>query len=112
MASGTAPPYIPEWTAWSRVRTVDDARRRRPRRLVVRAGSPMPPVAGVGDDDDVGARAGRGARSRNALERRRADLLLALDEDRDADREVVRRARAARRGAAMTPALSSAAPRP
>ena len=39
-ASGTRPPHMPEWTAWVSVRTSTSARTR-PRRLVVRAGSPM-----------------------------------------------------------------------
>ena len=38
--SGTRPPHMPECTAWVRVRT-STSRRTRPRRLVVRAGTPM-----------------------------------------------------------------------
>ena len=40
IASGTAPPNMPEWTPWSRVVTVTTTRIR-PRSVVVRAGSPM-----------------------------------------------------------------------
>ena len=56
------------------------------------------PVAGVGDHDHVGARARRWCCRSSAGERVGADLLLALDEHRDADRQVVADARAARRG--------------
>ena len=38
--SGTSPPHMPECTAWVSVRTSTSIRTR-PRRLVVRAGSPM-----------------------------------------------------------------------
>ena len=52
---------MPLCTAWSRVRT-STKQLTRPRSEVVSAGYADVPVAGVGDDDDVGRRARRGAR--------------------------------------------------
>ena len=58
-ASSTGPPNMPECTACSSTAT-STTQSTRPRSDVVRAGTPDRPVGGVGDDDDVGARAGRG----------------------------------------------------
>ena len=68
------------------------------------------PVAGVGEDDGVRAQL-LAVPLEDGQQRVAADLLLALDEDRDADRRAVGNARSAAMWA-MTPALSSAAPRP
>ena len=85
--SGTRPPHMPEWTAWVRVRTSTSIRTR-PRRLMVRAGTPMSQLPRVGDHDDVGAEV-----VEVLLQQRReavgADLLLALDEEHHVDRQVV-----------------------
>ena len=86
MASGTAPPNMPLWMPWSRARTVSDdadhpAQGRGQRRL------PDRPVGRVGQHDGVGAQL-----LAVPLEDRReavgADLLLALDEDGDPDRQL------------------------
>ena len=111
MASGTAPPYMPEWTAWSRVRTVTTPSTR-PRRLVVSAGCPTRQLPESATHDDV-----------------RGEPLAVLARKRSNEGEPISsspstntvtptpgaapsaRARSAATCTA-TPALSSAAPRP
>ncbi len=96
-ASGTSPPHMPEWTAWVRVRTSTSSADQAAQAGGERRHADVP-VAGVGDHDDVGLAAGPGASSSSVGQRLGADLLLALDEHRDADGQVVAEARAARRG--------------
>ena len=86
-ASGTRPPHMPECTAWVSVRTSTSARTR-PRRLVVSAGSPMSqlPESAI---TITSARSSSWCFVEQRREGARADLLLALDEHRDVDRQVV-----------------------
>ena len=85
IASGTAPPNMPECTPWSRVVTVTTTRTMPAQgggegRLADR------PVGGVGEDDGVGAQL-LAVPLEDRRQRVGADLLLALDEDRHADRQ-------------------------
>ena len=96
-ASGTRPPHMPECTAWVSVRT-SMSTRTRPRRLVVSAGTPMSQLPESAITMTSARELGRGARCSSAGEGVRADLLLALDEHGDADRQVVAEAPAARPG--------------
>ena len=78
---------MPECTAWSEHRDLDHAVDQ-PAQRRGQARDADRPVRRVGDDDDVG-REQVAVRVQERGERRRADLLLALDEHRDADAEVV-----------------------
>ena len=86
-ASGTGPPYTPLWTACRSVRTsttdVEAAAQRGGQRRYA-----DPPVGRVGEHDDVGGEP-VAERGEEPVQGRRADLLLALDEDGHPDREVV-----------------------
>ena len=85
--SGTRPPHMPECTAWVSVRTSTSIRTR-PAQAGGEGGHADVPVAGVGDHDDVGAEVVEVLlqQGRQGLG---ADLLLALDEEHDVDRQVV-----------------------
>ena len=87
IASGTSPPHMPEWTAWPRVRTSMSARTR-PRSDVVSAGSPMSqlPESAI---TITSARELVVVLLEQRGQRVGADLLLALDEHHDVDRQVV-----------------------
>ena len=100
---------MPECTPWSSVRDLHDAVGEAAQRRGQRRHADVP-VGRVGDARSRRPRARRGALE-DLPQRRRARLLLALDEDRDADRRPPPCARNAARCVAM-PALSSAAPRP
>ncbi len=78
---------MPEWTAWVRVRT-STSTRTRPRRLVVRAGTPMSqlPLSAI---TMTSARSSSRCCFSSAGQAVGADLLLALDEHHDVDRQVV-----------------------
>ena len=87
-ASGATPPYAPEWTAWSSVRT-STTQSASPRSVVVNAGSP---TAQFPESAITYASATRRSRSagQDRGQRRGADLFLALDEHRHADRRTTR----------------------
>ena len=87
IASGTSPPHMPEWTPWPSVRTSMSARTR-PRSEVVSAGSPMSqlPESAI---TITSARSSSWCSFSSAGQRVGADLLLALDEEHDVDRQVV-----------------------
>ena len=109
IASGTAPPNIPEWTPWSSVVTVITIRIR-PRSVVVSAGSPMAQLV-------ESARTMASARSFSPWLSRMVGSESEPISSSPSTKTVTPTGRAprwARRAArwAMIPALSSAAPRP
>ena len=109
MASGTAPPNIPEWTPWSRVVIVTTTRMR-PRRVTVSAGSPMSQLP-------ESARTMASARSFSLCRSRMVSSESLPISSSPSTKTVTPtggpsgNARSAAMWA-MTPALSSAAPRP
>ena len=78
---------MPECTAWVRVRTSTSIRTR-PRRLVVRAGTPMSQLPESAITMTSARRSSRFSLQQRG-QRLGADLLLALDEEDDVDRQVV-----------------------
>ena len=77
---------MPLWTPWSRARTVSTTRTM-PRRVVVSAGSPTAQLV-ESASTMASARSFSPCRSQDRREAVGADLLLALDEDRDTDRQL------------------------
>ena len=93
--SGTAPPAMPECCGPSSARSSMSAAAS-PRNEYVSAGHADVPVPGVGEHQHVGAQLVE-VRVEERVQRRRADLLFALDQDAHVARQLARACRATRR---------------